>query len=133
MEDGTTLGPSDAVQAALNLEKMRKIALVIHAAAEAAAIDVEAVTETLARFRQWRAVTVRAVTVRKTRVRRSVRFPAEKLDLATLVSAYNKHEYDAMIADSKKFKQFEKILLAFFQQSSQEECLTQKPWAVIEV
>jgi hypothetical protein len=38
-----------------------------------------------------------------------------------------------MIADYKKFTQFEKIYLAFFRNIPWEECRTEKPWAVIEV
>ena len=57
----------------------------------------------------------------------------EELNLGTLVGAYNEYEYRAMIADYKKFTQFEKIYLAFFRNIPWEECRTEKPWAVIEV
>jgi hypothetical protein len=70
---------------------------------------------------------------RNTRVRTSVLRRTEELNLGTLVVAYNEYEYRAMIADYKKFTQFEKIYLAFFRNISPEECRTEKPWAVIEV
>ena len=123
--DGLGAETPDALN---HLFRIREIGQTIHDAAVRSAIELEYLTRTLERMRQ-----ARSFIFRNTRVRTSVLCRTEELNLGTLVGAYNKYEYETMIADYKKFTQFEKIYLGFFRNISPEECRTEKPWAVIEV
>jgi hypothetical protein len=130
MEESGGLGDGLGAETpdALNLVRIREIGQKIHDTAVASEIELENLTRTLKLMRE-----ARRCMFRNTRVRTSVICQTEELNLGTLVGAYNEYEYRAMIADYKKFTQFEKIYLAFFRNISPEECRTEKPWAVIEV